>query len=150
MACCAWRDRQTSQQVGALAGLTPPPYQSGQASRELGITKAGTGSLRTMAVERGWGWGRCQPESRLTPWYQARCGQGSARLRQIGMVARVRKVLRALWRFLETGELPAGAVLKAAVPVYTVERANRSLGEPRRWWAGKATRCEAWVRSAAG
>jgi transposase len=33
------------------------------------------------------------------------------------MVALARKLLIALWRFLETGELPAGAILKAEVPV---------------------------------
>ena len=117
MECFAWRDMRTSKQVGALAGLTPTPYQSGQASRELGITKAGHGYLRTMAVEIAWGWVRFQPESRLTQWYQARFGQGSARLRKIGMVALARKLLIALWRFLKTGELPAGAILKAEVPV---------------------------------
>ena len=51
----------------------------------------------------------------LTQWYQTRFGQGSARLRKIGIVALARKLLIALWRFLKTGELPAGAVLKAAV-----------------------------------
>jgi transposase len=109
----AWRGLQTPKQVGALAGLTPTPYQSGQASRELGITKAGNDSMRTMAIEMAWGWVRFQPESLLTQWYQARFGQGSAHLRKIGIVALARKLLIALWRFLETGELPAGAVLKA-------------------------------------
>jgi transposase len=71
--------------------------------------------MRTMAVEIAWGWSRFQPESMLTQWYQTRFGQGSARLRQIGIVALARKLLIALWRFLKTGELPAGAVLKAAV-----------------------------------
>ena len=91
MACLAWRARQTAKQGGAFAGLTPPPDPRGQALRELGITKAGKGYLRTMAVERAWGWVRCQPESRRTQWYQARCGQGSARLRTSGMVALARK-----------------------------------------------------------
>jgi transposase len=109
----AWLGLQTPKQVGALAGLTPTPYQSGQASRELGITKAGNGYMRTMAIEIAWGWVRFQPQSTLTQWYQARFGQGSARLRKIGIVALARKLLIALWRFLETGELPAGAVLKA-------------------------------------
>jgi transposase len=111
----AWRDLQTPKQVGALAGLTPTPYQSGQAWRELGITKAGNGYMRTMAIEIAWGWVRFQPESLLTKWYQARFGQGSARLRKIGIVALARKLLIALWRFLRTGELPAGAVLKVGV-----------------------------------
>jgi transposase len=115
--CLVWRDMQPSKQVGACAGLPPPPSQRGQALREWGITKAGHGDRRPMAVEIAWGWGRFPPESRLTQWDQARVGPGSARLRKIGMVALARKVLIALGRFLETGELPAGAVLKAAVPV---------------------------------
>ncbi len=71
--------------------------------------------MRTMAIEIAWGWVRFQPESTLPQWYQARFGQGSAHLRKIGIVALVRKVLIALWRFLRTGALPAGAVLKGAV-----------------------------------
>jgi transposase len=42
----AWRDFQTPKQVGALAGLTPTPYQSGQSRRELGIAKAGNRHIR--------------------------------------------------------------------------------------------------------
>ena len=91
MECFAWRDVQTPQEVGAFAGLTPTPDQSGQASRALGMTKAGKGDMRTMAREIAWGWVRCQPESTWTPWYQARCGQGSARLRKMGMVALARQ-----------------------------------------------------------
>jgi transposase len=117
MECFAWRDLRTSKQVGAFAGLTPTPYQSGEASRELGITKAGNGYMRTMAVEIAWGWVRFQPESTLTQWYQARFGRGSARLRKIGIVALARKLLIALWRFLNTGVPPAGAMLKAEVTV---------------------------------
>jgi transposase len=117
MECCAWRDLRTSKPGGALAGLTPTPYQSGQASRDLGIMKAGHGIMRTMAVEMAWGWVRFQPESTLTQWYQARFGRGSARLRKIGIVALARKLLIALWRFLNTGVPPAGAILKAQVAV---------------------------------
>jgi transposase len=51
MACFAWRDFQTPKQVGALAGLTPTPYQSGQSRRALGIAKAGNrhGSVANFA-----------------------------------------------------------------------------------------------------
>jgi transposase len=117
MACFAWRALQTSKPVGAGAGLTPTPYQRGQASRELGITTAGNGDMRTMAVEMAWGWGRCQPERTRTEWDQARCGRGSARLRKRGMVALARKVLIARWRFLNPGVRPVGARLKAQVAV---------------------------------
>jgi transposase len=64
-----------------------------------------------MAIEMAWGWGRFQPPSTLPQWSQARLGQGRARRRNIGLVALARTFLIALWRFLKTGELPAGAVL---------------------------------------
>lgn len=109
----AWRDFQTPKQVGALAGLTPTPSQSGQSRRELGIAKAGNRHMRAMAIEIAWAWRRFQPDSALTQWYEQRFGHGSARLRKIGIVALARKLLIALWRFLKTGVLPEGAVLKA-------------------------------------
>jgi transposase len=108
----AWRDFQTPKQVGALAGLTPTPYQSGQSHRELGIAKAGNRHIRAMAIEIAWAWRRFQPTSALSQWDERRFGAGSARLRKLGMVALARKLLIALWRFLKTGSLPEGAVLK--------------------------------------
>jgi len=112
----AWRDFQTPKQVGALAGLTPTPYQSGQSRRELGIAKAGNRHIRAMAIEIAWAWRRFQPDSSLSQWYERRFGAGSARLRKLGIVALARKLLIALWRFLKTGVLPEGAVLKTAAP----------------------------------
>jgi hypothetical protein len=113
------------------------------------MTQAGKGSRRTMAVEMAWGGVRLQPESLLTPWYQARFGQGSARLRNIGMVALARKFLIALWRFLKTGELPAGAVRKVEVSGETIPASTQV---PRRGRTGCelvwATRCGARVRRA--
>jgi transposase len=111
----AWRDLQTPKQVGALAGLTPTPYQSGQARRELGIAKAGNRHIRAMAIEIAWAWRRFQPASALAQWYERRFGAGSARLRKLGIVALARKLLIALWRFVKTGVLPEGAVLKTEV-----------------------------------
>jgi transposase len=112
----AWRDFQTPKQVGALAGLTPTPYQSGQSRRELGIAKAGNRHIRAMAIEIAWAWRRFQPASALSQWYESRFGSGSARLRKLGIVALARKLLIALWRFLKTGVLSEGAVLKAEAP----------------------------------
>lgn len=112
----AWRDFQTPKQVGALAGLTPTPYQSGQSRRELGIAKAGNRHIRAMAIEIAWAWRRFQPDSALSQWYERRFGAGSARLRTLGIVALARKLLIALWRFVKTGVLPEGAVLKTAAP----------------------------------
>jgi len=112
----AWRDFQTAKQVGALAGLTTTPHQSGQSRRELGIAKAGNRHIRAMAIEIAWAWRRFQPDSALSQWYERRFGAGSARLRKLGIVALARKLLIALWRFVKTGVLPEGAVLKTATP----------------------------------
>ena len=108
-----WRDFHNRREVGALAGLTPTPYQSGDESQEQGISKAGNRPIRAMAVEIAWGWLRHQPQSELSRWYQRRFGHGSKRLRKIGIVALARKLLVAFWRDLEFGEIPAGAQLKA-------------------------------------
>jgi transposase len=104
-----WRQIRNRKQLAALAGLTPTPYQSGPSDHEQGISKAGNRRLRTMAVEIAWCWLQYQPDSALSQWYQKRFAQGSSRQRRIGIVALARKLLVALWRFLETGEVPVGA-----------------------------------------
>jgi transposase len=108
----AWRAFQNRRQIGGLAGLTGTPYQSGKDRREQGICKAGNRWMRSLAIEIAWGWLRYQPESELSRWYQARFGHGSPRLRKIGIVALARKLLIELWKYLQTGTPPAGAVLK--------------------------------------
>ena len=99
---------------GRLAGLTPTPYQSGESAREQGITKSGNRHVRWMTTELAWSWLRYQPESALSCWFRERFGGGGKRLRRIGIVAVARKLLIALWRFLETGVIPEGAELKVA------------------------------------
>ena len=107
-----WRAFKNRREVGGLAGFTPTPYQSGESAREQGITKSGNRHVRWMTTELAWSWLRYQPESALSVWFRERFGSGGKRLRRIGIVAVARKLLIALWRFLETGVLPEGAVLK--------------------------------------
>jgi transposase len=107
-----WREFRNRRQVGGLAGLTPTSYSSGASRRELGVSKAGNRYMRYLAVELAWIWLRYQPQSALSRWYQQRFGHGSSRLRRIGIVALARKLLIALWRYLETGVVPDGAMLK--------------------------------------
>src|SRR5438093_2062795 len=109
-----WRRFRNRKEVGAAAGLTPTPYQSGDERREQGISKAGSRHIRAVAIEMAWGWLRYQPRSRLSQWYQARFGRGGTRARKVGIVALARKLLIALWRFLEFGVVPEGARLKTA------------------------------------
>jgi hypothetical protein len=65
-------------------------------------------------MEWAWSWVRYQPESALRGWFRERFGSGGKRLRRLGSVAVARKVLMALWRFLETGVVPEGAGLQEA------------------------------------
>jgi transposase len=107
-----WRTFRNTKEVGSLAGLTPTPKDSGKRYREQGIGKDGSRHIRGSAIELAWGWLRFQPTSELAKWYERRFGSGSKRIRKIGIVALARKLLIALWRFLETGVVPEGAVLK--------------------------------------
>ena len=108
----AWRQIRNRRQLGALSGLAPTPFQSGDDDREQGISKAGNRRVRTMMVELAWCWLRFQPASELSLWFMRRFALGSRRMRRIGIVALARKLLVQLWRYLETGTLPAGAMLK--------------------------------------
>jgi transposase len=104
-----WRGIQNRRELASLAGLTPTPYDSGESRREQGISKAGNRRVRWIMIELAWGWLRYQPKSELSQWYQRRFGAGNTRLRKLGIVALARKLLVALWKYLETGEVPAGA-----------------------------------------
>src|SRR5262245_47744861 len=108
----AWRDIKNGKELGALVGLTPTPYDSGQSEREQGISKAGNKHVRGLIVELAWIWLRGQPGSALSQWYERRFGTGNKRARKVGIVALARKLLIALWRYVEHGELPVGAQQK--------------------------------------
>jgi transposase len=107
-----WRTFENRRQVGSFTGLTPTPFQSGNQEREQGISKAGNRRLRATLTEFAWLWIRLQPDSALSQWWTKRFGSGSSRLRRIGIVAVARRLAIAMWKFLEAGEIPEGAVLK--------------------------------------
>lgn len=108
-----WRRFKNVKEVGAAAGLVPMPYASGGMVREQGISKSGNRRIRSVMVELGWYWLRYQGRSNLSLWFQERFGQGSKRMRRVGIVALARKLLIALWKYLERGIMPEGAILKA-------------------------------------
>ncbi len=110
-----WRQIQNGRQLGALVGLVPAPYQSGELAHDQGITRAGNKHVRRLMVQLAWSWLRYQPQSALSQWYQRRFGGGGRRMRRIGIVALARKLLIALWRYVERGEIPEGAVVTGAV-----------------------------------
>jgi transposase len=110
----AWRAFRNRRELGCLAGLTPTPYASGESAREMGISKSGNRPVRAMAIEIAWSWLRNQPQSQLSRWYQKRFAKGGSRVRRIGIVALARKLLIALWQYVEKGIVPQGAQLKPA------------------------------------
>lgn len=109
----AWRNFKNRREIASLAGLTPTPFDSGGSQREQGISKAGNRRVRSMAIEIAWCWLRFQPNSKLSLWYQERFGNGSKRMKRIGIVAVARKLLIEMWRFFEYGIVPEGALKKA-------------------------------------
>jgi transposase len=110
----AWRSFRNRRELAGSAGLGSSPYRSGTMERDQGISKAGNARVRTLMVELAWSWLRYQPASALSRWYAQRFGPGSGRSRRIGIVALARRLLIALWRFVEHGVIPEGAKLKAA------------------------------------
>lgn len=108
-----WRRFRNVKEVGAAAGLAPTPYASGSSAREQGISKSGNRRTRSVMIELAWYWVRYQSKSSLSLWFQERFGKGSKRMRRVGIVALARKLLIALWKYLEKGIVPEGAILKA-------------------------------------
>lgn len=104
-----WRKFRNRREVGAFSGLTATLYGSDQTVREQGISKAGNPRVRAMMIEIAWKWLEYQPQSELSQWYRQRFGGASSRTRRNGIVALARKLLVSLWKYLEWGEVPAGA-----------------------------------------
>lgn len=108
-----WKAFKNRREVGAYPGLAPSPWRSGGVAHDQGISKAGNRRARHVAIELAWLWLQHQPESELSRWFQARVGEQRGRVRRIAIVALARKLIIALWRFLTTGLVPTGAMLKA-------------------------------------
>jgi transposase len=107
-----YRSFDNRRQVGSYFGLAGTPYDSGESRREQGISKAGNWRARKLAIELAWLWLRHQPESELSRWFRQRVGNIKGRIRRITIVAVARKLMVALWRYLTTGVVPTGAVLR--------------------------------------
>jgi transposase len=107
------RRLRNRREVGALTGLVSAPYRSGTMRIDQGLARSGLPAVRRVAVEIAWAWLRYQPTSALAQWYHVRFGRGGAVTRRIGIVALARRVIIALWRYVEHDLLPEGALLKA-------------------------------------
>lgn len=108
-----WRAFRNRRQIGGLLGFAPTPFNSGASEREQGISRAGNARLQAISIQLAWNWVRWQPHSALTQWYLANFGTGK-RARRIGIVAVARKLVIALWRYVTTGVVPEGALVKVA------------------------------------
>jgi transposase len=108
-----YRSFNNRRQLAGYVGLDTSPFCSGGMEREQGISKAGNPRARSTMIELAWLWLRYQPDSALSRWFRERVGDRKGRIRRISIVAMARKLLIALWRYLETGLIPEGAVFKA-------------------------------------
>lgn len=104
--CRSFRDRRA---LANFVGLTGTPFRSGGMEREQGIGKNGNAHVRRIVMQLSWRWLRFQPDSALSRWFDERTGGAKGRIRKVMIVAVARKLLIALWRYVETGEVPAGA-----------------------------------------
>ena len=104
-----YRSFGNRRQLASYVGITPMPYQSGGMDRDRSISRAGNPRARTTMIQLAWLWLRYQPESALARWFRERVGTLQGRTRRIAIVAMARKLLIALWRYVETGVVPDGA-----------------------------------------
>lgn len=109
-----YRHFNNRRELASYFGLPPSPYNSGSMRVDQGISKAGNPRARRLAIEIAWLWIRHQPNSALSKWFAQRVGEAKGRIRRIAIVALARKLMVALWRYLETGLIPEGAVMNAA------------------------------------
>jgi transposase len=108
------RHLRDDRAVARYAGLTGAPDESGQRRREKGLARAGNARVRRGMLQLAWRWLLFQKDSALTQWYRARTEGAQRGVRKTMIVALARKLLIALWRYVTSGEVPAGAVLRPA------------------------------------
>jgi transposase len=107
-----YRQFVNRRQVASYIGIAPSAYDSGDGHRSQGISKAGNRLARVAMIEAAWLWVRHQPDSALTQWFHHRTQGQKGRIRRVMIVALARKLAIAFWRYLETGLIPEGAVVK--------------------------------------
>jgi len=109
-----YRSFANRRQLASYVGIAPMPYQSGGMDRDRSISRAGNPRARTTLIQLAWLWLRYQPGSALAAWFHKRVGTLQGRTRRIAIVAMARRLLIALWRYVETGVMPDGVEIRAA------------------------------------
>ena len=108
-----YRSFDNRRQLAAFVGLAGTPWKSGSIDHEQGVSM-GNHRLRQTMIQLAWLWPIHQPNSALTRWYRERT-KGATKLQKKKMVvALARKLLVALWRYVDAGVMIEGAVLKRA------------------------------------
>lgn len=107
-----YRSFDNRRQLASYVGITPMPHQSGRMDRDRRISRAGNPRARTTMIQLAWLWLRWQPGSALAAWFRERVGTLAGRTRRIAIVAMARKLLIALWRYTNTGVLPADVEIR--------------------------------------
>ena len=106
-----YRRFDNRRQVAGFLGLATSPHDSGDVERSQGISRAGRGQVRGTMIQTAWLWLKHQPKSVITRWFAQRATGQSGRIRRVLIIAVARKLAIALWRFLEQGLVPQGAML---------------------------------------
>jgi transposase len=108
-----YRSFANRRQLASYVGIVPMPYQSGGMDRDRSISRMGNPRARTTMIQLAWLWLRYQPGSALATWFRERVGALQGRTRRIAIVAVARRLLVALWRYVETGVIPEGVAIRA-------------------------------------
>jgi transposase len=108
-----YRSFDNRRQLAAFVGLAGTPWKSGAIDHEQGVSM-GNQRLRQTMIQLAWFWPQHQPNSALTRWYRERIKGASKIQKKKMVVALARKLLVALWRYVDAGVVIEGAVLKRA------------------------------------
>jgi transposase len=106
-----FRDRKA---VARYAGLTGSPDESGSKRREKGLSRSGNRRVRNILIQLSWRMLQFQADSGLVIWYKKRT-ESARGSRKPMIVALARKLIIALWRYVNTGVVPDGFALRPAV-----------------------------------
>lgn len=108
-----YRSFANRRQLASYVGIVPMPYQSGGVDRDRSISRMGNPRARTSMIQLAWLWLRSQPDSALATWFRERVGALQGRTRRIAIVAVARRLLIALWHYVETGVIPESIAVRA-------------------------------------
>ena len=70
-------------------------------------------TLAGLLLQLAWLWLRHQPDSVLSQWFQDRVKANGGRLKKPTIVALARKLLVALWKYVTSGVVIEGAIVRA-------------------------------------